>query len=135
MDTTHMPTHHIMIPVAPGELIDRITILQIKLDRITDSEQSVNVAHELELLSAAHTQHVPQTRVEELTVQLKAVNEQLWDIEDNIRECERLQDFGDRFIQLARSVYITNDRRSELKREINVLLGSDLIEEKSYEKY
>ncbi|MFQ5763504.1 MAG: DUF6165 family protein [Rhodospirillales bacterium] len=122
--------------ISPGELIDKITILEIKLDRIEDAEKLVNVQAELETLAAARDAAIePTADLDRLTAGLKAVNERLWEIEDQIRACERDKDFGDRFVELARGVYGNNDERSRLKREINVLLGSRLIEEKSYAAY
>ncbi len=126
----------IYVPVAPGELIDKITILEIKLDRIQDSAKQANVRAELAELTAVRERNLSSGEVlVQLTEALKAVNEALWQIEDELRECERAQDFGPRFIELARSVYQNNDRRAALKRQINELLGSRLIEEKSYAPY
>jgi hypothetical protein len=104
----------ITVAIAPGELIDKITILAIKLERIDDADSD-----ELDALTEA----------------LKQVNERLWQIEDDIRACEAAGDFGPRFIELARAVYINNDERARAKRAINELLGSDIIEEKSYQPY
>jgi chaperonin cofactor prefoldin len=124
------------VPISLGELADKITILEIKLERIADQMKRDNVRLELELLREAwtNTKKVDVT-LELLMKELKKVNETLWTIEDDIRDCERRKDFGSRFVELARSVYKTNDRRSEIKREINLLLGSGIIEEKSYESY
>lgn len=126
----------IMVEIAPGELIDKITILEIKAAQITDAAKLENVRIELETLSAVRDNEIPPS--DELTATtsaLKVVNEQLWEIEDNIRECERKGDFTETFIELARSVYRSNDRRAALKREVNQLLGSRLMEEKSYAEY
>lgn len=126
----------ITVETAPGELIDKITILEIKAERIRDEAKLRNVHVELATLAAARDQAIPATpELQRLTDELKSANVQLWDIEDDIRDCERAKDFGDKFIQLARSVYRSNDRRAALKREINELLGSRLIEEKSYSDY
>jgi len=126
----------IPVETAPGELIDKITILEIKTERIEDAEKVRNVRVELQTLANARDQAISVTpELVKLTEQLKTANQQLWDIEDDIRDCEREKDFGDKFIQLARSVYRSNDRRATLKREINELLGSHLIEEKSYSDY
>ena len=126
----------ILISVSAGELIDKITILEIKAARFTDAEKIRNVRRELELLTAARDRVVePSARLNELTGQLASVNAELWRIEDAIRDCERGEDFGPRFVELARSVYHSNDRRFELKREINELVGSNLVEEKSYAPY
>ena len=126
----------ILVEIAPGELIDKITILQIKMERIQDADKLQNVRVELDVLARARDDSVsPSEALARMSADLKAVNESLWDIEDNIRNCERDQDFGPKFIELARSVYRCNDRRAALKRDINELLGSKLIEEKSYAEY
>ena len=126
----------VSIEVAPGELIDKITILEIKLERIKDGDKLANVRLEWETLVKARDAVIEATpELDLLSAELKAANEALWDIEDDIRDCERQKDFGDAFVQLARSVYISNDKRAALKREINELLGSSLIEEKSYAAY
>jgi hypothetical protein len=126
----------IFVEIAAGELIDKITILEIKLDQINETAKRVNVRREYELLSAVlQAQVTPGEQLAELTAALKAANEELWHIEDDIRERERAKDFGPEFIALARSVYQTNDRRAALKREINALLQSAIIEEKSYAAY
>jgi hypothetical protein len=126
----------ITVEIAPGELIDKITILEIKSERITDAGKLHNVRVELETLAAARDQALKQSEeLTRLTAELKVVNESLWEIEDEIRDCERQRDFGPRFVELARSVYHQNDRRSAVKRQINELLGSRLIEEKSYTAY
>jgi tetratricopeptide (TPR) repeat protein len=127
------PRNAVCVEIAPGELIDKISILEIKADRLTDPARLRNVRTELEALRAARDRAVPPSpRLAALTAELRGVNEALWCIEDDIRLCERAGDFGPRFVELARSVYRTNDRRAELKRRINELLGSDLVEEKSY---
>jgi hypothetical protein len=124
------------IPISPGELIDKLTILEIKRARLGDAEKLGNVEKELQALTAARERTLPASdELTRLTGDLKAVNESLWDVEDALRACEREQDFGPRFIDLARSVYRNNDRRSALKRQINQLFGSALQEEKAYEKY
>jgi hypothetical protein len=111
-------------------LIDKITILEIKLERIADDGKWANVRRELDLLRAVAIPPAPDWT--ELAAELKAVNERLWEIEDAIRTCEAAGDFGDRFIALARSVYQENDQRAALKRRINNLLGSAIVEEKWY---
>jgi hypothetical protein len=127
------PTQTVTIEVAPGELIDKITILEIKADRISDPEKLSNVRVELETLRAARVRMIAgSAELETLTAKLQSVNEALWEIEDKIRTCEGNEDFGPHFIELARSVYKSNDRRAAIKRQINLLLGSGLIEEKSY---
>jgi tetratricopeptide (TPR) repeat protein len=125
----------LLVEVSAGELLDKITILQIKSERITDLAKLHNVRVELEALQTVQTALPQSPELAELMAQLKAVNEQLWDIEDAIRLCEREQDFGPRFIELARSIYRLNDRRAALKRAINERTGSRLIEEKSYADY
>jgi hypothetical protein len=126
----------IFVEVAPGELIDKITILEIKLERIKDRAKLVNVRLELEtLVKARDSAMVSNAELSSLGAELKIANEDLWKIEDDIRNSEREKIFGSAFIDLARSVYITNDKRASLKRKINELLGSTLIEEKSYSSY
>ena len=126
----------VLVEIAPGELIDKITILEIKSDRIQDQAKLENVRIELDLLKHTRDQaRLESAALTELSRQLKLINEQLWDIEDAIREREREKDFGPKFVELARSVYISNDKRADLKRQINELLGSRLVEEKSYEAY
>ena len=127
---------HIAVPISPGELIDKITICQIKTERMTEPVKLRNVNHELSLLLASLQQSVPASQeLSELTAKLKAINEKLWGIEDDIRDCERHRDFSARFIELARAVYFCNDVRATIKRQINDLLNSPLVEEKSYAKY
>jgi len=117
-------------PVSWGELVDKITILEIKAARIVDPAKLANVQRELQALVAVRdAQGKPPAM---LAAELRQVNEALWDIEDRIRECEQRGDFGPTFIELARSVYKTNDRRAALKRRINDAMGSELVEEKSY---
>lgn len=126
----------LLVEIAPGELIDKITILEIKSERMTDPEKLRNVEVERQVLTATRAQRlVSSERLIEWTRELKCINEVLWDIEDEIRECELRQDFGSRFIELARAVYMTNDRRALMKRKINELLGSRLVEEKAYAPY
>ncbi|MBY8975114.1 hypothetical protein KHP62_04800 [Rhodobacteraceae bacterium NNCM2] len=129
-------TGTVRIEVAAGELIDKITILEIKHARIADPAARANVALELETLTKTRDDHLPKSKeLATLSDQLREVNEALWQIEDDIRDCERQQDFGERFICLARAVYRTNDKRAALKREISLLLGSRIIEEKAYKPY
>jgi len=131
-----MPFEPVEIPVSPGELIDRLTILQIKTERITDPGRSNRVEKERQLYEEVREGRVPRSEeIEQLTLELKQINEKLWDIEDRIRISEKDQLFDDTFISLARSVYKTNDRRAALKRQIDVLLGSVLAEEKEYVDY
>ncbi len=127
---------HLMIPVSPGELVDKITILDIKSERISDSAKLANVRRERELLAQIWQESGLETgAVEALRDALKSVNEKLWVIEDAIRDEERAGRFGDRFIELARSVYVTNDERATIKKAINQALGSGIVEEKSYSDY
>ncbi len=129
-------TRPIRIEIAPGELIDKITILEIKAERIADAAKRANVLVELRTLTDVRAATIPlDGEIDRLAAELKTVNEALWEIEDDIRECDRDGDFGPRFVELARAVYRTNDRRAELKRAINLRLGSRLVEEKSYKPY
>jgi len=126
----------VSVDVAPGELIDKITILEIKLERIEDEAKLANARIEYETLSKARDAAIAQSAdLDRLSVELKSINEALWEIEDDIRDCERAKDFGDDFVKLARAVYVTNDKRMAVKRQINDLLGSHLVEEKSYAAY
>ena len=121
------------IEVSNGEIMDKLTILEIKLEKIEDPEKHHNIEKEYRLLREAAAGILPQN--DPLYKQLKDVNMQLWDIEDRIRELERKNNFGEEFIKTARSVYRQNDLRAELKRRINEKTGSGLIEEKSYKLY
>ncbi|MDR6264547.1 MULTISPECIES: DUF6165 family protein [Rhodobacterales] len=126
----------ILTPISPGELLDKLTILAIKLDKITDPEKLANVKTEHAALFAVADKHIPKTEdITVLNIRLLNVNRELWDIEDQIRDCERAGDFGETFIQLARAVYVTNDKRAEYKKQINLTLGSVIVEEKSYADY
>jgi len=126
----------VLVPVSWGEVIDKITILEIKAERLSDPDKRVNVLRELGELAAVRDREFPgHADLARLAADLKAINESLWVIEDDIRECERAKTFDDRFIALARAVYVTNDRRALVKRQINDLLGSALVEEKSYAPY
>ncbi len=122
--------------VSVGEFVDKITILQIKTERITDEKKLRNVRTELATLMKTFREDVTQSKVlDALMQELLEVNKKLWDIEDAIREKERKQEFDKEFMEIARTVYFTNDRRCEIKRAINTLLGSRLVEEKSYTDY
>ena len=124
------------VQVSAGELVDKITILEIKAERIADSDKLANVHRELRSLTAARSESIESSaELDELTAELRRINERLWEIEDDIRDCERKRDFGERFVELARAVYRTNDRRAAAKRKINELLGSELVEEKDYAEY
>lgn len=126
----------VMIPVSWGELFDKLTILEIKRVRIEDPDKLDNIKKELAALSKiSRGAKSAGPGLDGIIVELRSINEQLWDIEDDIRACERTQDFSAHFVELARSVYRTNDRRAQLKRQINQLLGSELVEEKSYQAY
>jgi len=126
----------IHVPVSPGEVLDKITILEIKSERISDADKLVNVKRELELLQASWKQSVEQDdTVRAIHAKLKSINEDLWGIEDDIRDKERAREFDQVFIDLARSVYVTNDQRADAKKELNVYLGSEMVEEKSYQDY
>ena len=125
------------IEVSNGEILDKLTILYLKVAFIKDKDKLINVRKEVEELRPK-AQDLFQEYGEELRKlydKLGEVNHRLWKIEDNIRECERNQDFSDEFIKLARAVYFTNDERSDIKKSINLLTGSGIIEEKSYEDY
>ncbi|MEJ2133634.1 MAG: DUF6165 family protein [Desulfofustis sp.] len=126
----------VKIPVSWGELFDKLTILEIKQARIDAPQKLENINKELEALRQVYRgAQLPGAPLQVLIEELRRTNESLWDIEDDIRACERHKDFSETFIALARAVYKTNDRRAEIKLRINRLLGSDLIEEKSYEAY
>ena len=127
---------NIRVPVSPGEVLDKITILEIKSERMSDPEKVANVRVELALLQQTWDENIRDTRtIKDLHAQLKEINEALWEIEDDIRDKERAKEFDKRFIELARAVYITNDRRSQVKKELNLHLGSEIVEEKSYQDY
>ena len=127
------------IEVSNGEIIDKYTILEIKLSKIKNEVKLVNIKNEYETLTPdvqrIHDGCKDKSQLETLQNDLLDVNKKLWKIEDEIRECERANDFGQTFIDLARAVYYTNDDRSDVKKEINILTNSDLVEEKSYEDY
>lgn len=128
----------IQAPISLGELIDKITILEIKAVHIGDETKLKNVTHELNILNAKVNELLDatgQAKLAPLKTSLKDINQELWVIEDDIRDCERIKDFGDKFIQLARAVYFTNDKRAAVKKDINLAFGSELIEEKSYKDY
>ncbi len=128
----------IQAPISLGELIDKITILEIKAANISDAIKLKNVSHELTILNqkiASLLDADGVTKLAPLKAALKNINQELWVIEDDIRDCEYVKDFSDKFIQLARAVYVTNDKRATVKKDINVAFGSELIEEKSYKDY
>ena len=125
------------VEVSSGELLDKLTILELKLSNITDKQKLINVNKEHSELNPLALRLFEEygNDLKRLYLELTAINTELWKIEDDIRECERNKDFGDQFISLARSVYFTNDKRSDVKKAINLLTGSGFIEEKSYEDY
>ena len=126
----------LQVPVSVGEVLDKITILQIKLAHISDAAKRANIQNELDaLLPLVAGDPFTTDQMQALMAELKSVNEVLWDIEDDIREKEAAKSFNAEFISLARAVYVTNDRRAEIKKQINLATGSDFIEEKSYESY
>lgn len=126
----------IEVPVSPGEVLDKITILEIKSERISDPGKLANVQRELKLLGASWRRSVVEDEtVRRIHAELKTINEALWEIEDDIRDKERAREFDQVFIDLARSVYVTNDQRANAKKELNIYLGSEIVEEKSYQDY
>ena len=125
------------VEVSNGELLDKLTILELKLSNITDKQKLINVNKEHSKLNPLALRLFEEygNDLKRLYLELTAINTELWKIEDDIRECERNKDFGDQFISLARSVYFTNDKRGDVKKAINLLTDSGFIEEKSYEDY
>jgi len=131
-----MTTATPQVPVSWGEVIDKITILEIKSEKLTAPDALANVRTELALLAGVAREALAENdRLSDLKSQLQSVNQALWDIEDEIREKEARQEFDEGFIALARSVYRQNDARAAIKRRINDLLGSEIVEEKSYKSY
>jgi len=127
----------ILVEISVGDLFDKITILNIKLKKIIDSEKLINISKELEVLNE-QSQKVnvsDKKALYDLTVKLQNINEELWDIENHKRECEAKKDFGESFIKLSRDVHFKNDIRAEIKKEINLLSNSNIVEEKEYSKY
>ena len=129
--------NNILVPISPGELLDKITILRIKAQRMTDRDKVANVRHELELLEHTWSESARKSGVDVSAEEraLEAVNARLWDIEDDIRDKEAQRAFDAQFIELARAVYINNDERAAIKRRVNQKLGSKIVEEKSYKDY
>ena len=127
---------NVNVDISIGEFFDKITILEIKKERIANADKLVNINKELDGLNdlLGKLSFSREDAADEVS-ELKKINEALWVIEDDIREKESQKAFDDRFIELARAVYVTNDKRSEIKRDINLKLGSDFVEEKSYEEY
>jgi hypothetical protein len=123
----------ILVPIAPGELIDKLTILQLKSEKINDPKKLAHVRHEFDVLQGVADSALPPSQpLRALWKKLYSINADLWVIEDDIREFEGRRDFGVGFVALARAVYVTNDERAAIKKEINLLLGSAIVEEKSY---
>jgi hypothetical protein len=135
MSARRVPPQDIVVPISVGELMDKITILEIKSERIKNPGQLENIARELGALRAVRLGDIDRAMLDKLSAELKRVNAELWDVEDAIRECEARGDFGDPFIELARAVYRLNDDRARLKKAINLASGSRLIEEKSYKSF
>jgi hypothetical protein len=115
--------------------MDKITILEIKSERIKNPSQLENIVHELEALRAVRLRDIERAMLDKLSAELKRVNAKLWDVEDTIRDCEARCDFGEHFIELARTIYRLNDERSRLKKAINLASGSRIVEEKSYRSF
>ena len=130
-----VPPQDILVPISVGELMDKITILEIKSERINNPSQLENILRELEALRAVRLRDIQRAMLDKLSAELKRVNAKLWDVEDAIRDCEARADFGEPFIELARMVYQLNDERSRLKKAINLASGSRIIEEKSYRSF
>jgi len=129
-------TTDITVPISPGELIDKLTILEIKSARMTDAAKLANVRVELSLLQTTWRESpYSATNIDAEWAELRRINAELWDIEDRIRDKERDRAFDNEFIEFARAVYVTNDERARVKREINTKLGSRIVEEKSYAAY
>ena len=122
-------------PISLGELVDKISILMIKKKNISDSIKLQHVNKELEFLQKTLKKYISEDEINEFLLKLVNINSKLWDIEDDIRECERKKSFDQTFIDLARSVYFTNDERAKVKNNINKAFGSELVEVKSYEEY
>ena len=122
-------------PISLGELVDKISILHIKNNNIKDDEKLKLIREELKLLTITLDGHLKKNDIQEFLDALIKINSELWIIEDQIRDCERSKKFDEKFISLARSVYITNDKRSEIKLDINKKFGSEIVEVKSYEEY
>ena len=125
------------VEVSNGELLDKLTILELKLSNISDVKKLTNIQKEHDELNPLAGQLFDSygEELKNIYKQLAEINSELWTIEDDIRECERNKDFGSDFVSLARAVYFTNDKRSEIKKSINLLTGSGFVEEKSYEDY
>lgn len=126
----------ILIPISPAELIDKILILEVKAQRVTDSEKIKNINHELSILKEVFRKNITITpELEKLIEKLKVISAKGWDIEEGKREGEAKKDFGSKFVEFARAAFKNNDERAAVKKEINLLLNSDIVEEKSYKSY
>jgi hypothetical protein len=123
------------VEISNGELLDKFSILEIKMGNITDPSKLTNVENEYRELASDCTDLLRNSSISTLYSELKSINQRLWTVEDDIRECERRKDFGQEFVSLAREVYFTNDERARVKKEINLASGSSLVEEKSYQAY
>jgi len=123
------------VEISNGELLDKFSILEIKMGNIADPAKLTNIENEYKELTSDCTDLLRNSTISSLYAELKSINQKLWVVEDDIRECERSKDFGQEFISLAREVYFTNDERARVKKEINLSSGSSLVEEKSYQAY
>jgi len=122
-----------LIEVSDGEIVDKLTIIEIKMEKIKDENKLINIRKEYSVVDEAVKTIIAKN--DPLYLELLNINKELWKIEDDIRDCEKAKDFGQQFIDLARAVYYTNDRRADVKKRINLQSGSNLIEEKSYQNY
>jgi len=125
----------IKIPVSIGELVDKLTILEIKLSNVSSQDKKVNLENEFNELRSVFENNIPSEKIQKYYQELLVINKKLWKIEDDIRILEKQKLFNEEFIELARSVYVTNDERFEIKNTINSLMGSNIKEEKLYEQY
>jgi hypothetical protein len=123
------------VEISNGELLDKFSILEIKMGNITDPSKLTNIENEYRELTSDCTDLLRNSTITSLYAELKSINQKLWVVEDDIRDCERSKDFGPQFVSLAREVYFTNDERARVKKEINLASGSSLVEEKSYQAY
>ena len=123
------------VEISNGELLDKFSILEIKMGNITDPSKLANIENEYRELTSDCTDLLRSSTISSLYAELKSINQKLWVVEDDIRDCERSKDFGPQFVSLAREVYFTNDERARVKKEINLASGSSLVEEKSYQAY
>ncbi len=124
-----------MVEISNGELLDKLSILKIKLDNISEDDKLKNIRKEFDILNELSNEFLKQTTIMNLFNELLDVNKKLWDVEDFIRHKEKLKEFDEEFVFYARNVYITNDLRAEIKRKINDITNSEIVEEKSYERY